>query len=390
MRTISLAETRYLALHRQLLLDAGNTGDSKKDLLKVIERLGYVQIDTISIVERAHKHVLWTRFPAFHNSMLDELIEKDKKVFEFWDHAAAYIPMKYFRFSQRRKQSYKVRYKHWADKNRKILKYVKDRITAEGPLQSRDFEQPGQRGAWWDWKPAKDALEFLFHSGELVVRVRKSFQKVYDLPERYLPRNVNTTVPTEEEHSEHLIMKEVNANGFASLKEMTYQRGHHRDVLPEVLNTLIESKKVLPIRIHGIEGTYYTTKGILKELNNKKDDKHVHILSPFDNLVIQRKRLSTLFNFDYTIECYVPAPKRKYGYFALPVLYGDRFIARVDAKADRKEGELKVINLFWEEGVKVNRGIEKALEVKMKELARFAGCERVNFATEAQRTRRSN
>jgi uncharacterized protein YcaQ len=359
------------------LLDVGNTGDSKKDLLKVIERLGYVQIDTISIVERAHKHVLWTRFPAFSSSMLDELVEKDKKVFEFWDHAAAYIPMKYFRFSLRRKLNYGVKYKHWARKNRKILQYVKDRITAEGPLQSRDFEQPGQRGAWWDWKPAKDALEFLFHTGELVVRARKSFQKVYDLPERYLPKRIDTSIPTEEEHSEHLIMKEINSNGFASLKEVTYLRRHHKDVTRKVLDMLTESRKIIPVKIEGTDGMYYSTKKILKELDSKKDDKHIHILSPFDNLVIQRKRLSTLFNFDYTIECYLPAPKRKYGYFVLPVLYGDRFIARLDAKADRTKGELKVINLFVEEGVKFSKKTEKAFEVKLMELAKFAGCHAV-------------
>jgi len=377
--TISIRDARYLALHNQLLLDT-HLHSTKKDLLKIIEQLSYVQIDTISVVERAHKHVLWTRFPAFKNEMLDELIDKDKKVFEFWDHAAAFMPMKHFRFSLRRKELYWNKYKAWGTKNKKLLQYILDRIKNEGPLQSRDFENPSKRGLWWDWKPAKHALEYLFHSGKLAARARKSFQKVYDLPERALPKNVETTVPTETEHSEHLIMKEITSNGFASEKEITYLRNHNAKATKSALNNLIEDKKIIPLKINGIEKEIYcTTKKTLKQLDNRKDDKHIHILSPFDNLVIQRKRLNTLFSFDYVIECYVPAPKRKYGYFCLPILYSDKFIGRVDAKADRTTKVLKVINIFWENGAKLNGEAEKLFEIELRKLAIFAGCKEVIY-----------
>ena len=377
--TISIRDARYLALHNQLLLDT-HLHRTKKDLLKIIEQLSYVQIDTISVVERAHKHVLWTRFPAFKNEMLDELIDKDKKVFEFWDHAAAFMPMKHFRFSLRRKELYWNKYKAWGTKNKKLLQYILDRIKNEGPLQSRDFENPSKRGLWWDWKPAKHALEYLFHSGKLAARARKSFQKVYDLPERALPKNVETTVPTETEHSEHLIMKEITSNGFASEKEITYLRNHNAKATKSALNNLIEDKKIIPLKINGIaKEIYYTTKKTLKQLDNRKDDKHIHILSPFDNLVIQRKRLNTLFSFDYVIECYVPAPKRKYGYFCLPILYSDKFIGRVDAKADRTTKVLKVINIFWENGAKLTGEAEKLFEIELRKLAIFAGCKEVIY-----------
>lgn len=377
---ISIEDARYLALHNQLLLD-NNTGNSKKDLLNVIRQLGYVQIDTISIVERAHKHILWTRFPAYKNEMLDELIDKDKKVFEFWDHAAAYMPMEHFRFTNKRKELYAERHKNWAAKNKKLLNYIIDRIKIEGPLLSRDFDEPGKRGAWWDWKPAKDGLEFLFHTGKLVLRSRKNFQKVYDLPERFLPGNIDTSHPTDEEHSKHLVMKSIKANGFASEKEITYLRYHNRHATKKVLTELIEGKKIIPIGIQKDENEiYYTTSKILKQLNTKKVNNNIHILSPFDNLIIQRKRLKSLFGFDFVIEFYLPAPKRKFGYYCMPVLYNDKFICKIDAKAERKTGTFKVINIFTEgNSNKLSKQTGKLVTAKLEKLAEFSGCTKLEF-----------
>lgn len=377
---ISIEDARYLALHNQLLLD-NNTGNSKKDLLNVIRQLGYVQIDTISIVERAHKHILWTRFPAYKNEMLDELIDKDKKVFEFWDHAAAYMPMEHFRFTNKRKELYAERHKNWSAKNKKLLNYIIERIKIEGPLLSRDFDEPGKRGAWWDWKPAKDGLEFLFHTGKLVLRSRKNFQKVYDLPERFLPGNTDTSLPTDEELSEHLIMKSIKANGFASEKEITYLRHHNRQATKKVITELVEGKKIIPIGIQKDENEiYYTTSKILKQLNTKKVNNNIHILSPFDNLIIQRKRLKSLFGFDFVIEFYLPAPKRKFGYYCMPVLYNDKFICKIDAKAERKTGTFKVINIFTEgNSNKLSKQTGKLVTAKLEKLAEFSGCTKLEF-----------
>lgn len=377
MQTISLKEARYLALLNQELYHS-HLPKTRNDLLKIIEQIGYVQIDTISIVERAHHHVLWTRFPGYQKSMLDELV-KSKKVFEYWSHAAAYLPMKDFRFSFHRKNAYKQTYKDWAKKNRRILNYVYDRIKNEGALQSRNFEHPPRKSAgWWDWKPTKDALEFLFHSGELVVSERKSFQKVYDLPERVLSNNINTTPPTEAEYSEHLIMNAINSNGFVSEKEITYLRRHHQQTTKSVLKNLLESKKIVPLKIKEVgKENYYTTEKNLKSLNKILTHDVLHILSPFDNLVIQRKRLNTLFNFDYTIECYVPAPKRKYGYYVLPIFYKDKFIGRLDAKADRQKDSFRIINYFWEDKFKITGKFKKEFNKKLIALAKFAGCENI-------------
>lgn len=375
---ISPDEARSLALNRQLVLSE-KAASPKKKLLNIIEQIGYVQIDTISIVERAHKHILWTRLPEYKNEMLDELIDKDKKIFEFWDHAASYLPMKHFRFTLPRKEMYANKYKHWGDKNKKLLKFILDRIKNEGPLQSRDFENTGKRGTWWDWKPAKDGLEFLFHTGKLVAKARKSFQKVYELPEESLPVNVNMTFPTEDEHSEYLILKSINSHGISSEKELTYLRYHNRTSTKNTLNRLLEEKLIIPVNIAGIDDeVYYSSNKILNSLKKMEQSNDVHILSPFDNIVIQRKRLYKLFGYDYLIECYVPAPKRKFGYFCLPVLYGNKFAGKIDAKADRKSGEFRIINEFWEKNFKSSLDFGQKYQNKLLELAIFSGCNSVN------------
>ena len=374
---LSLNDAKDLFLSRQLF-QTGIIAEPKKKLRAIIEQLGYIQIDTISIVERAHKHVLWTRLPEYRNEMLDELIDKDKKVFEFWDHAAAYMPMKHFRFTLPRKEMYAKKYKHWEKKNRKLLNLIIDRITDEGPLQSRDFEETKKRGLWWDWKPAKEGLEFLFHTGRLVARARKSFQKVYDIPERFLPQNTGLTVPTDEELSEHLILKSINSGGISSEKELTYLRHHNRAATRSTLNRLVEEKKIVSVSIKEIGSEkYYSTKKILGSLSSYAANSEVLILSPFDNIVIQRKRLQNLFGFDYLIECYVPAPKRKFGYFCLPVLYGNKFAGRIDAKADRRTGNFIIINEFWENGFKTDYNFSERYNLKLKELAEFSGCAKI-------------
>lgn len=377
---ISPDEARYLALINQGL-DNYRQHKTKKDLLNIITKLGYVQIDTISIIERAHKHILWTRFPGYRNDMLDELIDKDKKVFEFWDHAAAYLPMKFYRFSLPRKKMYAEKYKTWEKKNKKLLKYILERISAEGPLQSRDFDDPKKRGLWWDWKPAKEGLEFLFHTGRLIARARKNFQKVYDLPERFLTAAVNTEMPSYEELAEHLIMKSITSGGITAENEFTYLRYHNRNITKKVLIDLTENSKIIPVKISNDEKTiYYSTTKILNKLNNAfKFSNDVYILSPFDNLVIQRGRLKKIFGYDYVIECYLPAHKRKFGYFCLPVLYGDKIAGKIDARADRKTGELTVINEFWETGVKTNKDFRNIYLNKLNELALFTGCYIVKY-----------
>lgn len=388
--TISISEARFLALYNQRLLESPQKKSGRKTnvtlrsaqgLLDIIEQLGYVQIDTISVVERSHKHILWTRFPAYKEELLNTLIDKDKKVFEYWAHAAAFLPMRDYRFTLYRKRKfthYNKSWGAWSKKNKKVIQYVIDRIKDEGPLQSRDFEHPKKRGTWWDWKPTKHALEYLFHTGVLMVNARKNFQKVYDLAERILPADIISSELTDEEHSKHLIMSAIRANGIVTKNEITYQKFFSGAAYEKTLKHLANEKQIVKIKVENIKEEYYSTLEELDRLNNENRVQDlIHILSPFDNLVIQRKRLKNLFNFDYVIECYVPAHKRKFGYFCLPVLYGNKFIGRIDAKADRLKKTLIINNFFPENGIKKNFKSNPEFKSKLKELAEFSGCAKI-------------
>lgn len=373
---ISLSDARKLFLHSQGLY-GHDFGKKKTGVLNLIEHLGYVQIDTISVVERAHHHTIFTRIRDYQKKHLDELMD-DRLIFEYWSHAAAYLPMRDYRFSLPRKKLFSDGKQHWF-KDKKPTQYVYDRIKTEGPLQSKDFEEKKETTGWYEWKTTKQALEQLFMEGKLMVAGRKNFQKVYDLTERVLPTGTDTKMPTEKEMAEHLILSAIRANGIVAQHEIAYLRKGHKDKVQKALKHLIKEGEVIEINIDKIKETYYTTSEKLDILDDIKATKKVHILSPFDNAVIQRKRLQTLFDYDYTIECYVPAPKRVHGYFCLPILYGDRFVGRMDCKADRSIGELIIQKLWLEEGFKPTDTFLKALAKSTDEFAAFNNCESVKL-----------
>ncbi len=375
--TLSKEQAQALTLHCQGLLDY-SFGKGKQGALNAIEHLGYVQIDTLSVVSRAHHHTLWTRVKDYQEKHLHELLEKDKSIFEYWSHAASYLPMSEYRYSLLRKKEYSSGRSHWFEQDKKIKKYVLDRIKAEGALQSKDFEHKRNGpGNWYEWKPAKQALEQLFMEGKLMVARRQGFQKVYDLTERILPPSVDTSMPTEKEAAEHLILKTIQANGFAEEKIISYLRSHAKEPVKKALTQLLKNGMLQEIKVENNKELYYTTAEQLKQLNKIKSVSSIHLLSPFDNAVIQRKRVNALFDFDYMIECYVPEAKRKYGYFCLPVLYNGRFVARFDPKADRASKTFYIKQMHYEKGFKPDAAFKKAFKEKVKSFAEFNGCKSV-------------
>lgn len=373
--TINKREACRLILSNQLPLINKNF-KNRKDLFKIIQRLGYLQIDTISIVERSHHHILWSRMPSYKHKMLDELVEKDKLVFEYWSHAAAYLPINSYRYTLIRKRNFERRSKEWASANSKIIKMVLDRIKTEGPLMSRNFSDKSQgTSGWWNWKPSKEALDYLFHAGKLMIAKREGFQKVYDITERVLPENTNEVIPSEYEFYRYLILSAIEANGIVSESEIMYLRKYDKSIFKRAIDELTEEKIILRVKIHQAENKdYYSTEKNLLSLNKFKPDNKIHILSPFDNLIIQRKRLKDLFNFDYQIECYVPEEKRKYGYFCLPVLYKDRFIGRMDAKSNKGQNTFQINKLFFEGKQNNGKDLLKKIKLTSVELAEFTGC----------------
>lgn len=376
MKKVSLEKAKTLALIGQGLLTPAK---SKSSALSVIEHLGYVQIDTLSVVARAHHHTLWSRVPTYKESILNKLLEKDKAIFEYWSHAASYLPMSDFRYSLPRKQNFIEGKSHWFTQDKKIKKYVLDKIKSEGPLQSKDFEYKRTGpGNWFEWKPAKRALEQLFMEGELMVAKRQGFQKVYDLSENVLPDHVDRSMPTSREYAENLIRKAILANGIVEEKEIFHLRPVLKESINKAVKGLIKDGELLEVQIEGLEKTLYVTSAHQLKLSEKKLMKDtLNILSPFDNSVIQRKRLLKLFDFDYTIECYVPEAKRKYGYFCLPVLYGNSFVARFDPKADRASKTFYIKSIYFEEGFTPSSDFNVLFAKKLKEFVVFNGCEKL-------------
>lgn len=315
-------------------------GKGRNATLKAIEKLGYIQIDTISVVERAHHHTLWNRARGYSARHLDNLLDH-KQVFEYWSHAAAYLPMRDFRYSLPYKEAVSNGAVHWYQCDPKLLNDVLQRVRQEGPLQARDFEhvRKGEAG-WWEWKPAKRALEQLFIEGKLMIARRQGFQKIYDLPERVLPSWVDTRTPDTEEFYDHLIKQFLSANAIGTPAQIAYLRKGHKAGVQKRCRQLLEDGQLLAVTVGQQE--YYASTELQNLLSKPLSRTKVKILSPFDNLLIQRKRTREIFDFDYLIECYVPAEKRKFGYFCLPLLWGQQFAGMLDAKIDRKSGLLEI------------------------------------------------
>lgn len=270
---ISIDLARNLAIHAQGLHSHPSFGSGKSAVLRAIQHLGYIQIDTISVVERAHHHVLWSRVPDFKPTDLQTLQAVDRSVFEYWSHAASYLPIQDYRYSLPRMEAYARKERHWFRRNRKLMNHVLERIRAEGPLQARDFEAPSGRksGPWFDWKPTKRALEQLFMEGRLMVRERRGFQKVYDLRERVLPHGTDVRMPTPEEVARHLAERNLRAHGLASEPQIRYLRRGMQRSISHALKGLREEGRAIPVHIRSLgDEVYFVTPELLNAADTLK------------------------------------------------------------------------------------------------------------------------
>ncbi len=372
---IPILDARKLTLQRQGFYHS-IFQNNKEGVLEMLLRLGYVQIDTISVVQRAHHHVIWSRVPAYEPDWIIDL-QKEKKVYEYWSHAAAYLPMEHYRFCLPRMKRFAGGDSHWFKQDETARKQVLNYIKKNGPARSADFKRatPKKGEGWWDWKPTKKALEQLFMEGKLAVKERVNFQKLYDLSNNVLPENIDKKSPTEKQYVEFLAQQFIHAHGFGRPEEMAHLR---KGMKPLVLKYLNSNKNYIKTIVNNIE--YFTTEEMLDSIPKNDPDKKVYILSPFDNLVILRKRLKALFDFDYQIECYVPEPKRKYGYFTLPILYGTDFIGRMDCKADRKESIFYIKKLYLESDYKKpNAELTNSLKESIYQFSIFNNCKTIKI-----------
>ncbi len=382
---VSLSEARNLILTAQGLGTNPVPLQGEAGTYETIQRLAYLQIDSISVVCRAHHHTLWTRQSNYIPENLNKLLAK-RLIFEYWGHAASYLPMQDYRYYLHRMERFKdptdKRLNDRLERCRHLMTPALDRIREEGPLGASDFSKPKgyKSGVWWDWKPAKIALELLYCRGELMVSERRNFQKIYDLPERVLPTETNVTSPGKKETARFFITRALEALGIATANVIReYLRAPGKSETDMGLRKLMEAGIVASVRLEGCDGRgYFALQSLLENaLQIQPPEAQLHILSPFDNLVIQRRRLQQIFGIEYVLECYLPAQKRVYGYFVLPILWGDRFIGRIDAKAHRAARTLIIKNLVFEPGTGVNPAGLSGLSDKIKAFAEFNNCNNI-------------
>ena len=381
MIQISLKQARSYIVESQLLNRGPKSGRSKR-ALQVIEHLGYVQIDTISVVARSHNHIFWSRVPNYQRNILEKL-ESEKRVFEYWAHAASYLPMKDFRFTLVPKQKIKQGPGHWRPRDPKWIEYVYDRFKHEGPLMSKDFEKDPKlkHDHAWGGHPVTQAMRQLFMEGDLMISGRKGFQKIYDLTEKVIPNSVDTTVPSQKEYYKYLVIRDLKAQGILRAVEIGHLISIPVQHLKNILAELLEDGVVRKLKINKLEDqVFYTLATQFDEHFAKKRRRRLHILSPFDNFVIQRKRLKYLFDFDYLLECYVPKDKRRVGYYSLPILWGSNFIGQVDLKADRKNRILVIRNLVWQAGLRQPGEIEHNFKNILVDYCSFNACDKIEIS----------
>ena len=344
---------------------------------QTIEKLGYVQIDTISVIVRAHHHVLSTRVRNYKPDYLRR-VEEDRHVFEYWSHAAAYLPMCDYRYSLVPKLKIREGPGHWRPRNQKWMNYVIDQIRAEGPQKVKDFAKDPSLNEDHPWggHPVTQGLRQLYMEGQIMISGRQGFQKIYDLTERVLPPEADTSVPTQDEYWRYLIRRDLKANGLMRPRELGHLITIPRKELIRIINELKEEDKIVDILVKGV-GPYIAWKERFDSWTFKYASKKLHILSPFDNLVIQRQRLQDLFDFDYTLECYVTPANRKIGYFSLPILNGFDFVGQIDLKADRKKKQLIIKNLVWEDRISPSKRPVDLLEKKLRQFCPLNQCEKL-------------
>lgn len=391
---VSARQARRLLLKGAGLLDDPERRIGPKSLYRQIERMGFVQVDTISVAVRAHHHILLTRFDGYRPEILKRLREKERFLFEHWTHDASIIPSTWLRFWTPRFHRYQrldPAHRWWRDRlgeeAERIVESVRERIVREGPLMSRDFEKEPRPDLdqWWGWKPHKAALEHLWRCGDLSVAARVNFQKVYDLTERVFPSFDRRDIPDRREHLDWACNEALQRLGVATPGELAgFFDAVTAEEAKEWCRRAVEAGQAQEVIVESADDS--PPRKALARTDWKRQLRRsppppgrIRLLSPFDPAIRDRKRLQRLFAFDYRLEAFVPKPKRRYGYYVLPILEGDRLLGRLDPKYHSDRTELEVKALWWEPGVEIDSGRKRSLEEAVERLAAFLGAQRIRM-----------
>lgn len=368
---------RTALLHAQGLTALPSGGATKEDLRAAIRRMHVLQIDTISVVNRSPYLVLHSRVGAYPQQWLTDLLA-ERQIFEYWSHAACFLPIEDFRHYRPfmlRKRAADSQSNQWLVRNnaQAAVDHVRQTIREKGEVRSADFERTdGQKGTWWEWKAEKIVLEYLFDIGELMVIRRDGFQRVYALQEHAHPWD-DTQLQTIEDSYKAWIEQTALALGAAPAAWFAdYFRMKKPDAL-KMLKELIQEGVIIEVTVKGEKTPYYIHRDFEATLKKITDGAIVPertvLLSPFDPVVWDRNRLLAMFGMDYKIEVYTPEAKRKYGYFTLPILHGNRMVGRLDPKAHRAQGRFEVKAIHLESGVVIDDGLVHGLAGAIRDFA---------------------
>lgn len=382
---------RRLFLHRHALAEPPTGPATGADLAALIDRIGFVQVDSITTVERAHHMILFSRRQSYRPAALKPLLERDRQLWEHWTHDASILPISTFPYWKHRfaRDSERLHgnWRRWFPGGFEAqFDSILNRIAAEGPVTSSDVGEGEARskGGWWDWHPSKTALEWLWRTGRLAITRRDGFQKVYDLTERVIPAALHRAELPLAAKVDWACGSALDRLGFGGATELqAYWNAVPTEAVRDWLAAARAQGAVIEIEVEGADGSRRRTfarPDVLRDAAALPDPPgRLRVLSPFDPALRDRKRAEFLFGFHYRIEVFTPEAKRRWGYYVFPLLEGDRLVGRIDAKAHRDAGVLR-LRAFWPEaGVRLTRARAALLEAELHRLARFSGCAGVDY-----------
>jgi uncharacterized protein len=373
LHPLTKAAARRIWLRAQRLDNRTPFGDGPQAVAAAVEHLGYVQIDTINVVERCHHHILWSRIPEYRRGDLRHAQSVDKSVFEYWTHALSYVPSKHLRFFIPAMKRHKREGHKWLGTVRPAdLRKVLRLIRRDGALTIRDIDDDvlvDKQHLWSSRKPSKRALQLAFYGGVLTISERNGMLKTYELMTRHFGWDKPPKGAAPREVTGYLLDRALRAQGVVSLESICHLDAPNKPAVRRLIEARVRRAELVPVAIEGAGKQEHWAEPDMLETNSAATDL-VHILSPFDPLIIQRKRTDLFFDYEHRFEAYVPKEKRRFGYFALPVLVGEHIVAALDLKTDRKKRQLLVQNWHWIGGAA--RGAGNRLKRRIEEeLHRF-------------------
>ncbi|HUT80294.1 MAG TPA: crosslink repair DNA glycosylase YcaQ family protein [Candidatus Bathyarchaeia archaeon] len=388
MIQLSREQAQRFILHKQGLL----TNNQLNSSLDVVKRIHNIQIDTISVVSRSHNLILFNRFNGYIEKTIWDLLEQ-KEVFEFWSHAMCFLPIEEYPYYLWKAKLFSEGigswWAGWAEKSKHIIEEVYEYVKKNGPTTSSDFKNTSKKpGGWWNWKDEKAALDILYSLGKLMISYRKNFQRYYDLTERVLPARISNEPLPKDELPNYLLKIVLSSIGIVNYDELKTYTGNaiakfiwknNKKNAIEFLDQNVEDGLLETVAIDGINENFYMLASECKEISkidNFTND-YIAFISPFDNLIRERYLPEKFWNFEYKIECYVPEPKRKYGYYVLPILDNSQFIGRTDVKVHRKEQKLELKSIYFESNIHIDDDILERFYKGLQKFANFHECKEI-------------